>query len=171
MSRGAQVGAVIAGYGAAIAAGMVAARIYNARVAALPYDTSGGMYAGGEALSALGAFLVVSLLPTLLALWFLRRHHKLWNGVAVASVAFAGVGLLAVLMPLLIRSPTGYLAILGLLGLLQLLGMPLWFVGFVLLAFLAPTREARRKLIVALGIELVIGVCALVHWFVPGSPL
>ena len=63
------------------------------------------------------------------------------------------------------------LLLLGLLGLAQLLGMPLWSVAFALFAFLAPTREPRRKLLVAVGIELVIGACALVHWFVPASPL
>jgi hypothetical protein len=49
--------------------------------------------------------------------------------------------------------------------------MPLWSVAFAAFAFLAPTRGARRKLLFAVGIELVIGACALVHWFVPASPL
>ena len=39
--RLAKVGLVIAGYVAAIAAGVVAAWLYDVRVAALPYDTSG----------------------------------------------------------------------------------------------------------------------------------
>jgi hypothetical protein len=43
--------------------------------------------------------------------------------------------------------------------------------AFVLFAFLAPSREAPRKLVTAAAIELVIGVCALVHWFVPAPPL
>jgi hypothetical protein len=172
MSRPLQVAVVVAGYGAAIAAAVAAAWMYNARVAALPYDTSGGMYAAGEGMYSLGAFLVVALVPTLLALWFLRGHEKFWNRVAVASLAFAVAGLLAVLTPLVTRS-TGHvaLALLGLLGLAQLLGMPLWSVAFALFAFLAPTREARHKLLFAVGIELVIGACALVHWFVPASPL
>src|SRR6266446_3836403 len=42
MSRPLRVAVVVAGYGAAIAAAVVAAWMYNARVAALPYDTSGG---------------------------------------------------------------------------------------------------------------------------------
>jgi hypothetical protein len=110
--------------------------------------------------------------PTLLALWFLRSHERFWNLVAVASLVFAVAGLLAVLTPLVTRS-TGHfaLALIGLLALAQLLGMPLWSVAFAVFAFLAPTREARRKLLFAVGIELVIGACALVHWFVPASPL
>jgi len=172
MSARAQIAAVVAGYGIAIAAGVVAAWMYDARVAALPYDTSGGMYAGGEMMSSLGAFLVVSLLPTLLALWFLRNNEKFWNAIAVAAVAFACAGLVAVLMPLVTRSTGGIaLALLSLLGLAQLLGVPLWSLAFASFALLAPTRPARRKLLFAVGIELVIGVCAAVHWFVPAPPL
>ena len=130
------------------------------------------MYAAGEAMYSLGAFLVVALVPTLLALWFLRGHEKFWNLVAVVSLVFAVAGLLAVLTPLVTRS-TGHfaLALIGLLALAQLLGMPLWSVAFAVFAFLAPPREARRKLLFAVGIELLIGACALVHWFVPASPL
>jgi len=169
----AQIATVVAGYGIAILAGIMAARMYDARVSALPYDTSGGMYAGGEMLSSLGAFLVVSLFPTLLALWFLRRNERFWNAIAVASVAFAAAGLVAVLMPLITRSDARHvvLALLGLLALSQLLGMPLWSVAFALFALLAPTPPVRRKLLVAVGIELVIGACAAVHWLVPAAPL
>jgi hypothetical protein len=52
----------------------------------------------------------------------------------------------------------------------QLLGMPRWTLAFVLFAFLAPTRPARRLLIAAIGLELVIGLCAAIHWFVPSPP-
>jgi len=173
MKPHAQIAAVVAGYGVAILAGIAAARMYDARVAALPYDTSGGMYAGGEMLSSLGAFLVVSLFPTLLAFWFLRRNERFWNAIAVASIAFAGAGLVAVLMPLIMRSDGHHvvLALVGLLGLAQLLGVPLWSLAFALFALLAPTPPVRRKLLVAVGIELVIGVCAAVHWLVPAPPL
>ena len=173
MSRWTKVGVVIAGYAAAFVAGGVAAWLYNARVSAQPFDTSGGMYAGGEMMCTLAAFLVVSLVPTLLALWFLRGHKRFWNAVAVASVAFAGAGQLAVLMPLALHNTPRHIAflIVNLLGLAQLLGVPLWCGAFVLFAFLAPTPEARRKLIAAVAIEVVIGACALVHWFVPRPPL
>ena len=173
MSRWAKAGLVCVGYVLAIVAAGVSSHLYNARVSALPYDTSGGMYAAGEFMSALGAFLVVALVPTLLALWFLRGNGGLWQAIALASLGFAGAGLLAVLMPLLIHdTPTNPVLLLcGLLGLAQLLGMPLWTAAFGLFAFLAPTRPARRLLVTAIGLELVIGVCAAFHWFVPSSPL
>jgi len=59
----------------------------------------------------------------------------------------------------------------GLLGLAQLLGMPLWTGAFVLFTFLTPTGPARRLLVAAIGLELVIGVFAAIHWFVPASRL
>ena len=123
-------------------------------------------------MSALGAFLAVALIPTLLALWFLRRNAKLWQSIALASLGFASVGLLAVLMPLVNREPpsNAVTMVLGLLGLAQLLGVPLWTVAFVLLAFIAPTRP-RRLLVAAIGIELVIGVCPAVHWLAPRPPI
>jgi multisubunit Na+/H+ antiporter MnhF subunit len=172
MSRWAKVGLVCIGYLLAFVAGGLAGHMYNARVSALPYDTSGGMYAGGEFLSVLAAFLVVALVPTLLMLWLLRGSTRLWQAVALASLGFACVGLLAVLSPLVVQaSHEDPLMLLSLLGLAQLLGVPLWTAAFVLFAFLAPTRPVRRLLIAAIGLELVIGVCALIHWFVPSPPL
>jgi hypothetical protein len=173
MSRWAKVGLVCVGYLLAFVAGGVAGRMYNARVSALPYDTSGGMYAGGEFLSVLAAFLVVALVPTLLVLWFLRGSTRLWQAVALASLGFACAGLLAVLSPLVVQASykDPLMLSLSLLGLAQLLGVPLWTAAFVLFAFLAPTRPVRRLLIAAIGLELVIGVCALIHWFMPSPPI
>jgi hypothetical protein len=172
MTRAAKIAVVLAGYAAAIGAAAIAAWAYDKRVASLPYDTSGGMYAGGQMMCSVAAFLCVALVPTLLALWFLRGHEGFWNVVAVASLAFAAVGLLAVLMPLVSTSTRNVaLALLGLFGLVQLLGVPLWLLAFGLFAWLAPTRQSRHKLLSAVAIELVIGVCALVHWLAPRSRL
>lgn len=171
MIRWAKAGIVCGGYLLAVVAGIGAGYLYDRRVSALPYDTSGGMYAGGEALTSLAAFLVAALVPTLLGLWFLRGNPRLWHAIAVMSLAFAVAGLLAVLMTLVVpgapRHPV--LILVSLLGLAQLLGVPLFTAGFVFFAFMAPTRPARRLVVAAIGIELVIGVCAAIHWFVPGS--
>ncbi len=173
MSRWAKVGVVLAGYAAAIVAGTVAGQMYNARMAKMPYDTSGGMYAAGEMMSSLAAFLFVAFFPTVLALWFLRRNHKFWTLVAVSSVVFAGVGLAAVLTPLVYRETPTHVPgmIIELVRLSQLLGVPLWFGAFAFCAFLAPSRQSRVTLLAATAIELVIGVCAIVHWFLPRPPL
>jgi hypothetical protein len=172
MNRWAKVGLVLAGYVAAIAAAALAAWVYDVRVSALPYDTSGGMYAGGQLLTSLGAFFVVALVPTVLALWFLRGHHGFWNTVAVVAIGFALAGLAAVLIPLVVSPASRNVGVMfvDLFGLAHLLGAPLWIAGLVLFAILSPTRFARRTLLAAVGIELAVGVCALVHWFTTRPP-
>src|SRR5262249_35432298 len=117
-------------------------------------------------LTELSVFFVVALAPTLLALWFLRRNPTLWQAIAVGSLAFAVVGLLSVVMFFAVHDSPRDLAptLLGLFGLAQLLGVRLWTAAFVLFAFLAPTPRARQLLVAAVGFELVIGVCAAIHW-------
>lgn len=173
MVRRTKIALVVAGYGLAVVAAVVAGWLYDLRVVGLPYDTSGGIYAGGQLLQSVGAFLAVALVPTLLGLWFLRGNERFWNAVAVVALAFAAIGLIAVLMPLAFGTSGQSipLALLELLGLAQLLGVPLWFAAFSLFALLAPTRRARRTLTLAVMFEAVIGVCAAVHWFAPGSGL
>lgn len=173
MGRATKLGIVIVGYAVAVIAAIAAGWLYDLRMAAMPYDTSGGMYAGGQMLTSLAVFLFVALVPTLIGLWFMRTDPKFWNGVAVVSLAFAIAGLVAVLTPAAAGPPPQSLPhmLIGLLGLAQLFGVPLWLAAFALFAALAPTRESRRTLIVAAGIELVIGACAFVHWFVPNPPL
>ena len=163
----AKAGVVVGGYVAALVASGVAGWWYDRRLAAMPYDTSGGMYAGGQLLTVLAVLFAASLPPTILALWWLRRHEKFWEAVAVTSLAFAAAGLVAVLSPLVMAqdSVRGWRALVELVRISQLLGVPLWTLALGLFAFLAPFRGARRKLIVAVGIELVIGVVACVHWF------
>ena len=172
MSRWGKVGIVLGGYGLAFVAALVAGHLYNLRVSAFPYDTSGGMYAAGEAMSSLGAFLVVALAPTLAAFWFLRGSPRAWLTIAVGSLGFAVLGLIAVLMPLVYReTPRDLLGVaVSLLGLAQLLGVPFWLCAFALFAVLAPTRRSRRLLLGAVGLEVVIGVCAAIHWLMPRPP-
>jgi hypothetical protein len=163
-----KVAIVCAGYGLALVAAWAAGWAYDARVSQLPYDTSGGMYAEGQSLTGFAALFSVALPTTLLALWFLRRHQTFWQAIAVLSLGFASVGLVAVLSTLVSPGTPRYPALIALhlFGLAQLLGAPLWTVAFVLFAAIAPTRAARRLLLGAIGFELVIGVCAAIHWFV-----
>ena len=65
MGRFGRVGVLIGGYVLAIVAAAVAAWLYDVRVGARPYDTSGGMYAGGQMLQSLAVFLLVALAPVL----------------------------------------------------------------------------------------------------------
>lgn len=173
MTRKAKIGLVAGGYGLAIAFSAAVTWAYEMHLASLPYDTSGGMYAGGSMITSVGAFLVAALVPTILALWFLRSSPRAWHAIALTALGFAVAGLVVVLLPLFARwEPANLFGVfLALLWLSQLLGVPLWTAAFALFAFLAPTRPARRLLVAAGGVELVIGVCAAIHWFLPRPPL
>lgn len=111
MNRAAKFGVVLAGYALAFLAAAAAAWFYDIQAATKPYDTSGGMYARGQLLLSLAVFCVVALVPTLLALWFLRRHEGFWNAVAVGSLGFASLGLLAVHMMLAARGASPRVAL------------------------------------------------------------
>ena len=163
---------VISGYMAAVLAAVVAGWLYDVRVSALPYDTSGGMYAGGQMITELAAFFTVALLPTALLLWSLRRNERFWNAVGILSLWFAVIGLVAVLLPLLTHGTADNipLVLLSLISFAQLLGVPLWAFSLGLFAWLAPTKGVRRQLVTALWIEVVIGVCAVIHWTTPRPP-
>lgn len=171
MGRGTRIAIVLGGYVTALAAGAAAGWWYDWRMAQMPYDTSGGMYAGGEALTSLAAFLFVALFPTLLGLWWLRGSGTFWKLAAGGSIGFAGIGLLAVLAVKFAgdgaMTRNVAFALFSVFGLIQLLGAPFWFLAFVLFAFLAPTPDTRKAMKVAVAIEGVIGVVAFVHWFVP----
>ena len=73
MARRTKIALVLAGYGLAVVAAIVAGWLYDLRVSKLPYDTSGGMYAGGQLLQSLAAFLLVAFATTLMGLWFLLQ--------------------------------------------------------------------------------------------------
>ena len=81
----------------------------------------------------------------MLGLWFLRMNERFWSVVAVAALAFAVMGLVAVLSRLAPGASARFP--LELLWLAQLLGVPIWFAALC---------------------EAVIGVCAALHWFAPG---
>ncbi len=169
MGRPARVATVAGGYALAFAASWAAAWSYDARMARMPYDTSGGMYAAGESLTALAVFCVGALPPTVLALWFLRRNARFWLAVAGGALAFAIVGLAGSALFLSAHAaPRDWVGMaLELVGLAQFLGVPLWAGAFALFAALAPTRPARRLLVLAVILEVAIGVGAAIHWFLP----
>jgi hypothetical protein len=79
---------VFAGYTVAILAAWVAIawRAQHERVAGA--HASAGMYAFGDAIFGLAVFTLVAIVPTVLALRFLRRHGWFWKtAVALTIVA------------------------------------------------------------------------------------
>lgn len=172
MGRAKKVMLVLGGYAFAFVVSILAAYVYGLSFSAEANNTMGGMIAGGQMMLGFAVFCLLSLVPTGLALWFLRESRTFWSAFSIAGLAFAIAGVAAVFAPLaagaaMNRSP--WLGLVSVFGIMQMFGAPLWVGSFLLFAALAPADGLRRRLLVAAGIEVLLGVCGLVHFFLPGS--
>jgi hypothetical protein len=163
---------VIGGYVTAflVASGTVA--LYDRRFTPADNQAMGGMIAGGEMMLGFGVFVLASLVPTWMALWFVRRHRGTWSVFTVACIVFAALGLAAVLSAYPLRGPVpraSWLVLVDLFGVMHMLGSPIWLACFALFALLAPAPHLRRRMLLAVAIEIVIGGLGLVH-FLSGMP-
>ena len=90
MKRLIKVSVVLAGYVAALLGACAASYV---RGLLTPNDpASGGMQAFTDVSFFLAVLFILALVPTAVALWFLRRFEKLWTAFAVASLAVAATG-------------------------------------------------------------------------------
>jgi len=171
MSRWVMWAMVLGGYVLALVASIIAVAIYDRRFSPADNQAMGGMIAGGEMIYGTGVFVLASLVPTGLALWFVRRHRPTWSVFSIVCLAFALVGLAAVLGGIAMRGANraGLVMLVDLFSLFQMLGSPLWIGAFALFALLAPARDLRRRMLVAVAIEVVIAVCGALRFLVPGS--
>lgn len=164
MSRLSQLGVVLAGYGAAFVVSCAALYTWTLLN---PSQNSQGMQAFGDAVMFVGLFGVLSLVPTGLALYFLRPLEKLWTGFSIASLAFAATGPFAAVTQWI---PQAGGTTVQLLSVPRIMAAPLLGVGLLTSGFIAPTRRSRLGLLAAAGIEIVVSVygffrlVVLSHW-------
>ena len=166
--RWAKLGVVLGGYALALVASATAVAIYDRGFTAQDNATMGGMIAGGEMMYFIGLFLLGSLPPTALGLWFLRRHRPSWVAFTALGLGFAAAGLLSVLALLAqgrVAPQNPWLVVFEVFGLGQMLGSPLFIAGFALFAWLAPAHDLRRRMLLAAGMEGVVFGCGLAHFF------
>ena len=150
-------GAVVsAGYAAAVAAGLAAATLQNARGA----GQSDGMMAFSETLVFIFAFGIVALAPTGAWLYWLRPYAGFWSVISrlalAVSVTAVGAALIDVLAPQSVWAGIGFL---------RSLVTPLFVAAFVLCAALAPDRGSRTLLSLAAGLEGLGAVYGYVRLF------
>ena len=172
MKRWMKVGIVLAGYGLAFIASVAFAAIYDRHFTAADNRTMGGMIAGAELIYGTGIFLLVALAPTSLAMWFMRNSRPVWACFTGFGLAFAILGLPAVLFTLTIREPPRALLIqlASVIGVAQMLGSPLWVGGVAHFAWLAPARDLRRGMLFATAIEVAVAACAFGHFVMRWRP-
>src|SRR5262245_15167011 len=162
MDRGNKLGIVLTGYVLAFVISIFMTALADRQFSPEDNQEMGGMIAGGEVMYGSAVFVLASLAPTGLGLWFLRPNRRFWSAFSSAGLWFAIVGLSAVLATLTVQPPL--LLFVGLLGLVQMLGSPLWILSFALFAAFAPAPEPRRRMLAALVIEFAIAACGLVYF-------
>lgn len=169
MSGRSKLGVVLASYAVALLAAFVVsyARSYvEARVD--PAQASGGMQAFGDMLFFFGLYGLLALVPTAMALYFLRPFEKFWTVFSTASLALSATGLLAELMMRRAQQFPWAMFVVGFFGLLKILGAPLFGMGFLICAALAPFRRPRRVLLAAAAVEFTVCAYAIFCFLVLG---
>jgi len=161
MTRLRKTALVLAGYAIAPAAAFLLVGI-----AALlePAAGQGGMQAFGDLLLFLGLTGLFALIPTALALWFLRPVTWFWTLLTIACALLAATGPAAALLFPRLHEP----ALPQFLALVRLLGAPLLALAFLAVALIAPARRPRRVLLAATALEAAVSAYAFVSLLIVG---
>ena len=162
-----KIGVVLAGYVLALLVACVTVYIRVLLTQGDMAQASAGMCAFGDVLCFAAVFGMLSLVPTGLALCFLRSFKSLWTALSVAALALALLGPVAatMLQPYQADSMIAAHVWLG-----QVLGAPLLALGFLVGAVLGPTPRARWMMFAAALIEGLVSayvfLCLFVlqHW-------
>jgi hypothetical protein len=155
----AKVAVVLIGYVLAVVAAVFAGYAYEAAVNKPGVDTSGGMYAWGSALQIFTAFGVAALVPTGLALWFIRKSEPAWRVLSRLGLAFAITGPMcgACFIALgNLKGPHPELGLFALIAVFRLIGSPFLAIVFAIAALLAADKTSRWLLWIAAGIEAAV---------------
>ncbi len=160
MKRSARIGLVVGGYAVALAVALGAAALHERR-ADPDWIASSQMFAFIDALYFLLVLSCLALVPTGMALYFLRGSPRFWRPFAAACVALAATGLAAAPLLVLSSQPHGgaaqLWASLSAFSLLRMLGVPVVAAGFVMSTVLAPAGRPRGWILVATLTEALVG--------------
>jgi hypothetical protein len=167
----AKCGVVLAGFVAAALIANAAVNARDLRLSAQAQDAP-GMFAWGDLILFLEAFGLGAIIPTVLALYFLRPIKQFWTVFSITAIAFAVTGLGAALVVALTaqldHEPTqSFVRLLPAIGGLREMMSPAAGVIFVLATLTAPTRRSRLVLLAAAVIESPIGLYSFFRWFAP----
>lgn len=164
-----KVGAVLVGYVAAVLAANAAVTVRITHTSGPDAQASAGMYAFGDGLVFIAVFGAAALVPTGLALWFLRPCRWIWTVLSFAALVIAATAIPAAALCILERflaipnnSPVIFVMAAAFLA--TLVSPPL-AANFVVAGAVAPSRAPRWALLAAGAIEGTIAVYAIIHWY------
>jgi hypothetical protein len=163
MNRYRRPAIVLAGYAVAFAAALIVVDLRLRANAGNP-DAQGGMQAFGDALTFIFVFGMVALLPTALALHYLRPLQKFWRALSAGALALAATGLAAALVILLSKQPQwqSVMTLPAVFAVLRLLLAPVIGPTLIVCAIFAPDIRARWRLGIAAAVECAAGAA----WFI-----
>ena len=135
-----KLGLVLAGYATAL---LLTCAFFYVRELLMPEDpqASAGMQAFADLFLFLAMFGTLSLVPTGLALFFLRKSARFWTVFSVLSLAFAVTGLVSAV---LVQPSWGAMEM---FKIPRILGAPLFCLAFLISAVLMPSRPVPPPLV------------------------
>ena len=160
MGKFAKVSIVLLGYAAALGLGFLAGWWNDLRSAAFAQN-SGGMVAEGDSIAFFLATGVAAILPTALALFFLRSVAWFWDlySRTLFAIALTGPPLLvlgAVLHDLQVMQSSW--ALLSVPVVARIFSLPILAPADLASAWLAPDPQNRRRLLAAMSVEMATGL-------------
>jgi hypothetical protein len=169
MNKPVKIGIVIGGYILALAGASAATYIQELSTRGTDPQASQGMFAFGQSMLFLLVFGGLALIPTVLAVYFLRSSEKFWNGFAVLCLAFSITGIIVVIANAMMNANLLHIsnssaAVVSLFGVLRAFGAPLLIVGFLVLAVIAPSRRPQIFLLASAGLEILGELYVLVSF-------
>jgi hypothetical protein len=155
---------VIAGYAVAFVVAFVISYLRERVMQANdPVQFSGGMQAAGDFLFIAGLFGALSLIPTAMALYFLRPYPKFWNFISIAALIMGSTAPIAVILFLLTHSPIlpNWVKVISFVSLMKIISTPFFAFGFLITAFISPPQSRRWALFAAAAMEGAVCACGL----------
>ena len=166
----ARAGIVAGGYAAAVLLAFGVVSVYISNTGGPDRDLYSGMYAFGDSLLFIAVFGVASIVPTGLALVFLRQSRAFWIVLSVVALVVASTGLAAVAAIVFEQHQLALGAGLDAwtpLAVLRIFVSPFLAVAFGLAALVAPEIRLRWWLFGAASAEGLSTIYGFFHWFAP----
>ncbi len=155
---------VVGGYAGCLLLAFAAVALH----AAATGEASGGMAAFGDTLLFAVVFGVSGLVPTAVALVFLRPFPLFWKGLAGLSLAVAAAGVAAAVVFAIGRGEAATrLGPWAEFSVLWILASPVLALAFAVCAVVSPRRPFRIALVAATAMEAAVGAYGAAVWFLP----
>jgi hypothetical protein len=173
MKTSSRIGLVLGGYAVALGVAFALVYIRDLLTAGTDAQASQGMYAWGDSILFIAAFSVTALIPTGLALYFLRPYPMVWTGLSILGLAVAITGPLGACLSAWAHTFADHGSALGMaggLGFLRTMGAPLLAIAFLTCAIFAPSKRPRLAMLMATGLECAASAYFFVHLWLASVP-